>query len=223
MSRFECEALLFDLDGVLVDSTSSVEWATRTWAQRHGLDAAQVIKAAHGRRTEEIVRAVAPHLDTYAAVRELDQIEIEDAANVQKMEGASELLAVLPAESWAIVTSGTRAVASARMRRTGLPMPHILVSAEDVENGKPDPECYLKAAKLIGVAPQRCVVVEDALPGILAARSAGAAVIAIATTHSVNDLTAADAIARALTSIRVEGTRVAARSGEPRISLVVEN
>ena len=223
VSRFECEAILFDLDGVLVDSAASVERATRIWAERHGLDAAQVIKAGHGRRTEEIVRDVASHLDPNAEVRELDRIEIEDVANVRKVEGASDLLAALPADSWAAVTSGTRALATARMRHTGLPEPRVLVSAEDVENGKPDPECYLKAAKLIGVPPQRCVVVEDALPGILAARSADMAVIAVATTHSATELSAANVVARTLISIRVEETRAVAKNGKPRLSLILED
>jgi sugar-phosphatase len=223
VSRFECEAILFDLDGVLVDSTFSVERTTRSWAERQGLDAAQVIENAHGRRTKEIVRDVASHLDIDAEVRELERIEMEDVANVRKVEGASDLLAALPNDSWAIVTSGTRALATARMRHTGLPEPRVVVSAEDVENGKPDPECYLKAGKLISVPPQRCVVVEDALPGILAARSADMAVIAVATTHSATELSAANAVARTLISIRVEETRAVARNGKPRLSLVLED
>jgi mannitol-1-/sugar-/sorbitol-6-phosphatase len=148
---------------------------------------------------------------------------MEDIAHVRKVEGASDLLAALPNDSWAIVTSGTCALATARMRHTGLPEPRVLVSAEDVENGKPDPEGYLKAGKLISVPPQRCVVVEDALPGILAARSADMAVIAVATTHSATELSAANAIARTLISIRVEETRAAARNGKPHLSLVLED
>jgi mannitol-1-/sugar-/sorbitol-6-phosphatase len=221
VSRFDCETILFDLDGVLVDSISSVERATRIWAERHGLDTAQVIKSGHGRRTEEIVRDVAPHLDPDAEARELNRIEIEDVANVRRVEGASDLLAGLPTDSWAVVTSGTRALATARMRHTGLPMPRVLVSAEDVENGKPDPECYLKAAKLIGVAPQRCVVVEDALPGILAARAAHMSVIAVATTHSASELSDADAVAHTLFSIRVEVAGAAARNDKHGLSLLV--
>ena len=224
MSRFDCEAILFDLDGVLVDSAYSVEQAARIWAERHGLDADQVLKSVHGRRAEEVVPDVAPHLDPNAEARELDRIELEDVANVCKVEGASDLLAALPTDSWAIVTSGTRALATARLRGTGLPVPKILVGAEDVENGKPDPECYLKAAELTGVAPQKCVVVEDTLPGILAARSAAMAVIAVATTHSASELSDADAVARALIDIRVEEVRAGAkRSGKPRLLLVVEN
>lgn len=224
MSWFDCEAILFDLDGVLVDSAYSVEQATRIWAERHGLDADQVLKGVHGRRAEEVVPDVAPHLDPDVEARELDRIELEDVANVCKVEGASDLLAALPTDSWAIATSGSRALATARLRGTGLPVPKILVSAEDVENGKPDPECYLKAAELTGVAPQKCVVVEDTLPGILAARSAAMAVIAVATTHSASELSDADAVAHALIDIRVEKVRAGAkRSGKARLLLVVEN
>src|SRR5215211_2955018 len=224
MSWFDCEAILLDLDGVLVDSEYSIEQATRIWAERHGLDADQILKGAHGKRAEDVVRDAAPHLEPDAEARELDRIELEDVANVRKVEGAAELLAALPTDSWAIATSGTRAQAIARLRGTGLPVPKILVSAEDVENGKPDPECYLKAAELTGVAPQKCVVVEDALPGILAARSAAMVVIAVATTHSASELSDADAVARALIDIRVEEVRAGAkRSGKPRLLLVVEN
>ena len=165
MSRIECEAILFDLDGVLVDSSASIERTWKIWAARHGLEAAQIIKVAHGRKVEETLREVASHLDTDAEARMLEQIEIEDAANVWMVEGACELLATLPSGSWAIVTSGRRSLGTARMLNTGLPIPRILVSADDVENGKPDPACYLKAAKLLSVAPQSCVVIEDAPPG----------------------------------------------------------
>src|SRR3569833_989039 len=130
VSWFDCEAILFDLDGVLVDSEDSIEQAARIWAERHGLDADQILTDAHGRRAEEVVRDAAPHLDPDAEARELDRIELEDVANVCKVEGASELLAALPADSWAVATSGSRALATARLRGTGLPVPKILVSAE---------------------------------------------------------------------------------------------
>ena len=197
MNRFWCEAVLFDLDGVLVDSTASIERTWRKWAERRGLDAAKIVEFAHGRRSEETLRSFASHLDADAEARELERIELEDAANVLKVEGASDLLAAFPAESWAIVTSGTRAIATARMRHTGVPMPRVVVSADDVENGKPDPECYVKAAELLGISPENCVVVEDAPPGIRAARSAGMAVVAVATTHPASELSGADAVAQA--------------------------
>ena len=213
---------MFDLDGVLVDSTASIERTWRIWAGRHGLDAARIVEFAHGRRSEETLRAFASHLDADAEARELERIELDDAANVLKVEGASDLLAALPAESLAIVTSGTRAIATARMRHTGLPVPRVVVSADDVENGKPDPECYLKAAELLGVAPESCVVVEDAPPGIRAARLAGMAVVAVATTHPASDLSEADAVARALNDLRL-GEAGTAEDEKARLELLVES
>jgi sugar-phosphatase len=222
VDRFECAAVLFDLDGVLVDSTASVERTWRIWAGRHGLDAARIVEFAHGRRTEETLRSFASHLDADAERRELERIELEDAANVLKVDGASDLLAALPPESWAIVTSGTRAIATARMRHTGLPVPRTLVSAEDVENGKPDPECYLTAAGLLGVAPEGCVVVEDAPPGIRAARSAGMAVVAVATTLPASELSDADAVAQALNNVSLGETGMA-EDGKIRLELRVRS
>ena len=222
MDRFGCVAVLFDLDGVLVDSTASIERTWRIWAGRHGLDAARIVEFAHGRRSEETLRAFASHLDADAEARELERIELDDAANVLKVEGASDLLAALPAESLAIVTSGTRAIATARMRHTGLPVPRVVVSADDVENGKPDPECYLKAAELLGVAPESCVVVEDAPPGIRAARLAGMAVVAVATTHPASELSEADAVARALNDLRL-GEAGTAEDEKARLELLVES
>ena len=213
MDRFGCEAVLFDLDGVLVDSTASIERTWRIWAERHGLDAAEIVEFAHGRRSEETLRSFASYLDADAEARELERIELEDAANVLKVEGATDLLDALPAESWAIVTSGTRAIATARMRHTGLPIPRVVVSAEDVENGKPDPECYLEAAELLGVAPENCVVVEDAPPGIRAARSAGMMVVAVPTTHPASELSEADAVAQALSSLSPDENGTTADGG----------
>lgn len=222
MRRFDCEAVLFDLDGVLVDSTRSVEQAWRTWAERHALDAARILESAHGRRAEEIVRLFAPHLDAEAEAEKLEQAEIEDASGVVRMEGADALLAVLPPESWAVVTSGTHALATARLRQTGLPLPRVLVCAEDVENGKPDPECYLKAVELLEVAPERCSVVEDAPAGVEAARAAGIAVIAVATTHSTSELSDADAVTANLSHVRLD-VRSSAVNTTPRLQLLLED
>jgi mannitol-1-/sugar-/sorbitol-6-phosphatase len=222
MDRFGCEAILFDLDGVLVDSTTSIVRTWKIWAERHGLDAAQIVEFAHGRRSEETLRAFASHLDADAEARELERIELEDAANVLKVEGASDLLAAIPAGAWAIVTSGTRAIATARMRHTDLPVPRVVVSADDVENGKPDPECYLKAAELLGVAQENCVVVEDAPPGIQAARSAGMAVVAVTTTHPASELSDADAVAQALNDVRL-GEVGTAEDEEAWLELLVES
>ena len=222
MDRFECEAVLFDLDGVLVDSARPVERVWRAWAERHGLDAAQVVKVAHGRRTIETVQLFTPHLDAEAEAKELERAEIEDTTGLLEADGAGALLAILPAGSWAVVTSGTRVLATARLRNTGLQIPRVLVGAEDVEKGKPDPECYLKGAELLGVSAERCVVVEDTPAGIQAARSAGMVAVAVATTHRASELSKADAVVRALSDVRLGKTSVS-ESGEPCLELLVEN
>ena len=222
MDRFECQAVLFDLDGVLVDSARPVERVWRAWAERHGLDAAQVVKVAHGRRTIETVQLFTPHLDAEAEVKELERAEIEDTTGLLEADGAGALLAILPAGSWAVVTSGTRVLATARLRNTGLQIPRVLVGAEDVEKGKPDPECYLKVAELLGVSAERCVVVEDTPAGIQAARSAGMVAVAVAKTHRASELSKADAVVRALSDVRLGRTSVS-ESGELCLELLVGN
>ena len=222
MDRFECQAVLFDLDGVLVDSARPVERVWRAWAERHGLDAAQVVKVAHGRRTIETVQLFTPHLDAEAEAKELERAEIEDTTGLLEADGAGALLAILPAGSWAVVTSGTRVLATARLRNTGLQIPRVLVGAEDVEKGKPDPECYLKGAELLGVSAERCVVVEDTPAGIQAARSAGMVAVAVATTHRASELSKADAVVRALSDVLLGRTSVS-ESGELCLELLVEN
>ena len=201
VNQLECEAILFDLDGVLVDSMPPVDKAWMIWAARHGFDAERIIAVAHGRRTEETIREIASHLDCEAEAADLERIEVEDAENVLKVNGANDLIASLPPEGWAVVTSGTRVLATARMRHTDLPIPRLLVAAEDVQNGKPDPECYLKAAEMLGVVASGCVVVEDAPVGVRAGRAAAMSVVAVAATHTPADLVEADAVVQALRSI----------------------
>src|SRR5215204_6033518 len=208
MRSFECEAVLFDLDGVLVNSTRPVERVWRAWAERHGLDAAQVVEVAHGRRTIEAVQLFTPYLDTEAEAKELERAEIEDTTGLLEADGAATLIASLPFRSWAVVTSGTRALARARLKNTGLQIPRVLVGADDVEKGKPDPECYLKGAQLLGVVAERCVVVEDTPVGIQAARSAGMVAIAVATTHRASELSEADIVIRALSEVHLGGMNV---------------
>jgi sugar-phosphatase len=222
MSRFECQAVLFDLDGVLVDSARPVERVWRAWAERHGLDAAQVVAVAHGRRTIETVRLFAPHLDAGAEAKELERAEIEDTTGLLKADGAGALLTILPPSSWAVVTSRTRALAMARLRHTGLQIPRVLVGAEDVKKGKPNPECYLKGAELLGAPAEQCVVVEDTPAGIQAACSAGMAVVAVATIHLSSELLEADAVVRVLSEVRLE-VKNAAESDEFCLEVQVEN
>jgi mannitol-1-/sugar-/sorbitol-6-phosphatase len=198
-----CRAILFDLDGVLVDSAERVEKTWREWAARHHLDAELVIAAAHGRRTVETVALVAPDLSADAELRALETSEATNSDGIYEIAGARDLLQQLPPERWAVVTSGIRAVAEFRIRHTGLPMPAIMICAEEISRGKPDPEGYLAAAEQLGVSPGDCVVIEDAPPGIEAAKAAGMRAIAIATTYPPERLEAADLIVTHLADLSV--------------------
>ena len=218
MRTFECEAILFDLDGVLVDSTAVVTRTWRDWAETRGLDAERILEVAHGRRAAEVVRLFAPDLNAESEARELERIEVEDLDGVLEIEGARELLSSLPADGWTVVTSGTRALAAGRMEHVGLPTPERFVSADDVQNGKPHPEAYLKGAEVLGVRPEACVVVEDAPSGVSSARSAGMRVVAVATTYREEDLEEADAVASSLAGIQATPRSA---SGGPRFELRV--
>ncbi|MDQ1294073.1 MAG: mannitol-/sugar-/sorbitol-6-phosphatase [Actinomycetota bacterium] len=168
-----CSAILFDMDGVLVDSIPLIEKHLRAWAEHHSLDPRKVIQASPGRTNEELVREVAPHLDPLREGQLLLEREVADVEGLQACPGACRLLGSMPADQWAVVTSGHRPVAMNRLEAAGLPLPGILVTADDVLRGKPDPEGCLSAAHQLGVSPQDCLVIEDAAAGILAARAAG--------------------------------------------------
>jgi sugar-phosphatase len=218
---FECEAILFDLDGLLANSTAVVVRTWREWARDRGLDARCILEVAHGRKAAETVRLFAPDLDAESETRELERIEIENLDGVLEIEGARELLSSLPADGWTVVTSGTRALASKRMEHVGLPLPERFVSADDVENGKPHPEAYLRGADVLGVRPEACVVVEDAPSGVSSARSAGIRVVAVATTYRESDLQEADALAASLTNIQAVPRPESSAGGGPRFELRV--
>jgi sugar-phosphatase len=197
------QALIFDLDGVLVDSIVSVEHTWRVWAARHGLDLDTILRSAHGRRAFDTVRLVAPHLDAAAEVVALSAQEASTTQGLSEVAGAHKLLAALPPDRWAVVTSGDRAVAEHRLQHVGLPVPMVMVCGDEVSHGKPDPEGYLVAAAKLGIAPGACVVVEDAPSGIEAAHNAGMRVIAVATTHTPEELRAADNVIDALSALTV--------------------
>lgn len=167
------EVMLFDLDGVLADSLGTIERILRVWAKEHGIDDDRAVALSHGRRDVDLIRLLAPHLDAEAEAARIVAREERDTAGVRAAPGAAALLGRLAPERWAVVTSGTRAVATARLRTAGLPVPGVLVAAEDVPVGKPDPAGYLSAAKRMDRAPERCLVVEDAVAGAEAARAAG--------------------------------------------------
>jgi sugar-phosphatase len=203
MPVFHCSAILFDLDGVLVDSTRSVDRQWRIWAERKGVDGDKVIAIAHGVRAIEVIKYVAPQLDPEAEVRELEQCEADDRDGVSFMPGAADLVSTIPDRRWGVVTSGTRPLATARLRFGGLPVPEVLVTADDVVNGKPHPEPYLKGAELLHVSPKECLVIEDAPAGIQSARAGGMKVIGITSTYPASQLTAAHAVVERLAQIQV--------------------
>jgi mannitol-1-/sugar-/sorbitol-6-phosphatase len=218
MKRFECRAVLFDLDGVLVDSAAYVEDQWRAWARSKGLSAEPFLRICHGRRALETIQLAAPHLDAAAEVAAFVP-DVTQSGVLHPVEGASRLLQALPAGSWAVATSGTRAVATERLRKAGLPIPHVLVCAEDVIHGKPSPDVYLMAAAAVGASPSECIVIEDAPAGIQAARAAGMAVVALTTTHRKEDLYA-DVCTRSLGAIHL-GRIERLPSGPPRLELLI--
>ncbi|MCU1309621.1 MAG: HAD-superfamily hydrolase subfamily variant 3 [Candidatus Angelobacter sp.] len=202
--NFSCQAILFDLDGVLVDSTAAVERVWRRWAIEHELDADFVVKNAHGRRSIETIRQLAPTLDAERENEIVEGMEIVDKDGVVAIAGARELLLSLPKERYTIVTSATRALAQARMEFAGLPLPERFISAEDVVNGKPSPEPYLKGAALLGIPPGNCIVFEDTPAGIQAGHAAGMRTIAVRSTYPAEALTAADASVGSLAEVAVD-------------------
>jgi sugar-phosphatase len=204
MPTFHCAAILFDLDGVLVDSTRSVDRQWRAWARAQGIDEDKVMAIAHGVRSIEVIRAVAPHLNAELEVRSLEKREADDRDGVAVMPGAVELVNSIPEGRWCVVTSGSRHLATARLKLAGIPIPKVMVTAEDVANGKPHPEPYLKGAELLGMNPEECLVIEDAPAGIRSAHAAGMKVIGLASTYPASALREADAVIEKLSQIQVD-------------------
>ena len=192
---FEVDAILFDIDGTLVDSTGTVERTWRAWAAHRGLPADEILAVCHGRRTEDTVADFLPAAVRATGVAELERLELDDLDDVAALPGALEILCLLPHDRWATVTSGSGSLMRARLGAAGLPLPRVLVSAEDVSVGKPDPQGYRRAAEAL--------VVEDAPAGLAAGRAAGATVLAVATSHPADELTSADAVVADLRSVRV--------------------
>jgi sugar-phosphatase len=194
-------AILFDLDGVLVDSLRVVERAWRRWAREHGLSADDLLAVVHGRTAREVVGLFTPHLDAAEQALLVGGYETEHRGELSVLPGASDCVRIARQGHWAVVTSGTRRLATTRLAAVGLPVPEILVTADDVTYGKPDPEPYRQAAAALGVPPAECVVVEDAPMGVLAAKRAGMTVLAVTTTHAAAALGQADLVFPAMTDV----------------------
>jgi mannitol-1-/sugar-/sorbitol-6-phosphatase len=203
MFNFLCSAVLFDLDGVLVDSTRSVERQWRAWAGERGIDGDKVVAVGHGVRAIEVIRAAAPHLDAEAEARDMEAREVDNRDGVVVMPGALDLVRSIPEGRWCVVTSGTRHVAQARLRVVGVPVPAIMVTAGDVIHGKPHPEPYLKGAELMRAMPAECLVIEDAPAGIRSACAGGMKSIGLTSTYPASALSEADAVVEKLAQIRI--------------------
>lgn len=206
-ATFQCAAILFDLDGVLIDSTRSVARQWRQWAIDQNIDPEKVLAFAHGVRSIEVIRQMAPHLDAVKETLALEKREAADLDGVVVMPGAADLLKSIPMGRWCVVTSGTRHLATSRLRLGNLPIPDVLVTADEVTNGKPHPEPYLKGAQMLGVDPKQCVVIEDAPAGISAAHAGGMKAIAMTSTFPEEELVQADIVIKNLSqlSVRVNG------------------
>lgn len=171
----EYAAFLFDMDGTLLDSSAVVERVWHAWATRHGVDPTELMASIHGVRAEDTVRRFAPAGTDIAAEAELlHQAEMADVDGVVAIAGAKAFIANLDPASWAVVTSAPKSLANVRLRAAGLSVPDTLISAEDVQHGKPEPEGYLTAARLLGVPISECLIFEDSPAGVAAARSSGA-------------------------------------------------
>jgi sugar-phosphatase len=206
MDTLNCQAILFDLDGTLIDSATRVERLWIDWSKRRGIDTEWLLEVMHGRRADDTIRLVAPHLSVRDEFLALEAEEIADMEGVRPYPSAVDLLNGLSPKQWAIVTSGTKRVAGARMRHVGLPQPEVFITADDVKVGKPAPDGYLLAASRLHVKPSECVVIEDAPAGIQAGKSAGMRVIAVASTLTPEVLDQADLAVRHLSEIKLRST-----------------
>lgn len=205
----KCQGFLFDLDGTLVDSLPVVERSWSEWAQRHGIDPQEVLAFIHGKQAITSLRHFMPGESDERIQQEFRWMEEKEAADtegVTALPGALALLERLNALEipWAIVTSGTRPVAYARREATGLPLPRVFITAERVARGKPEPDAYLLGARELGLAPQACVVVEDAAAGMRAGLSAGCRVVAVHAPQDLAELREVDLNLLSLRDLEVE-------------------
>jgi sugar-phosphatase len=208
-SSIECSAVILDVDGTLVDSTPAVERVWRVWSAEYGIDAETVLRGAHGRRSEDTIRELVDQERVESALRRQQVLELEALDDIKALPGARDLvlqLAARPTLQWALATSLNRRLLTARMAAAALPLPATVVTSELVVHGKPDPECYLLAGRELGVPLQNCVVIEDSPSGVIAARAAGATVIAVTHTFPAELLAAhADFVITSLHALQVTG------------------
>jgi sugar-phosphatase len=188
-----CRALLFDMDGVLVDSTPAVARVWTVWALKYGFEPTDVVRRAHGRPSIATIRELLPHGNHRAEDEAIERAEIEDVADIVALPGAVQIINALPQDRFAVVTSATRPLATVRLQAAGFAVPKHLITSSDVRHGKPDPEPYLRGAQSLGISPADCVVIEDAPAGVKSGKAAGSRVLALLTTTNAPELFAAGA------------------------------
>ncbi|HMX45801.1 MAG TPA: HAD-IA family hydrolase [Candidatus Obscuribacter sp.] len=202
-----CRAILSDLDGTLVDSQLCVDYSWQVWAEDRGLDPDAVMRVCHGRRTIETVRDITPHLNTEEEVAFIEELEATCTRGLVPVLGAHQVVAALAAHQFAVITSGSNRLASHRLTHAQLPIPRVFITADDVINGKPHPEGYLKAAKELGIKPEDCIVLEDSPAGIRAGQAAGMRTIAIAAHSGNHDISHSDFVIQDLTWLKVDSDK----------------
>lgn len=199
----ETKGILFDMDGVLVSSIGSVVRCWRRWAEIYDIPNAEIYEVPHGVRAIDIVKSLRPDIDPQEGLRTIEDMEMEDTADLVVLPGVKKLLESLPLERWAIVTSATRRLLLGRLAAAGLPVPERIISGDMVERGKPDPEPYRRGAELLGLRPEECIVIEDAPSGVGAGIAAGIRVLGVLGTHTAEELNAADWILDSLENLGV--------------------
>lgn len=200
----ETHGLLFDMDGVLISSIGSVVRCWRQWCRLYNVPGADTFEVPHGMRAIEILHNLRPDIDAAEGLRVIEDLEIADTADLRVLPGVQTLLAHLPPERWAIVTSATRRLLLGRLAAAGLPIPDRIIAADDVARGKPDPEPYRRGAELLGLTPGQCIVVEDAPSGVAAGLAAGCRVLAVLGTHTSADLMHATWLLSSLENLNID-------------------
>ncbi len=199
-----CKGILFDMDGILISSLGSVERSWTKWSHMRGIDPEYAISIAHGRRAVETVARLRPDLDSHAELKVIENFEVDDNEGLTVLPGVLDLLAVLPKGSWTVVTSATERLARVRLAAGGVSVPDRIVTADQVKQGKPNPEPFLAGAAILGVPPEQCVVFEDSSSGAKAGHAAGCIVVATTFSHPVESLAAAHYLVPNLTDVRIE-------------------
>ena len=201
--KIRTRGLLFDMDGILISSISSVERSWALWAKARNIDVTDVIASSHGQRALDIIRKLVPPEEVETEFKRIEQIECEDVEGLQVLEGVKQILDHIPQKFWTIVTSATERLARVRLCAGGIPVPENFITSERVIKGKPDPEPYVRGAQLLGLDPLDCLVVEDSASGARAGKAAGCRVLATLFSHKLEDLEAADYVVRSLSDVSI--------------------